>query len=281
MTHPFVFLSPTATSKSTQQRLVNFNGLLPKLLLYCGLFFTLQPVKAQETSEFQNFWKKSYIQADGASASLGTQGEKAVWTVEQIPNSSDVRIKNVKSKGYLHAQTDARFPAVGTIEPGWLSAMWVLEPIAGTELVRIRNKWRGTYLHNESGGLELGNIQPGWLSAQWQRNRASSVASTSPSTMNGWVAFLNSAAYVARYTLTYTMNGQSQSFETGNVTVGMTRRFDIPASATNVKAKGEFMTGLAWAPWKPIFEQNFNSAPNKCFRSMGTTFSPNWDNNCQ
>jgi hypothetical protein len=281
MTHPFVFLSVTATLKSTQQRIVNFSVLLPKLLLYCGLFFILQPIKAQETSEFQNFWKKSYIQADGASASLGNQGEKAVWTVEQIPNSSDVRIKNVKSNGYLHAQTDARFPAVGAIEPGWWSAMWVIEPIAGTQLVRIRNKWLGTYLNTESGALELGNIQPGWQSAQWQRNRASSVASTSPSTTNGWVAFLNSGAYVARYTLTYTMNGQSQSFETGNVTVGMTRRFDIPASATNVKAKGEFLTGLAWAPWKTIFEQSFTSAPNKCYRSLGTTISQQWDNNCQ
>lgn len=580
---------------------------LLKSLLICGLALATQILFAQGNTEIQNFWRKNYIQANAGKTSLGTQGSNAVWIVEQIANSSDVRLKHVASGSYLHAETDAKFPAVGAIQPGWLSAMWVLEPVTGTALVRIKNKWRGTYLHTETGALEMGTIQPGWLSAQWQFNGSGSGspagsfsmifasdsqwawtartdagdktetqaeqesvatilnenhvksmnaltsqvgnikgliingdltaygnpnefakftsiyaaikvpmytglgnhdyanninntyenhaanrmveymieqiksngatnfdyqvsnayefpnvettikgslayswdvgkvhfvqlqnypiyqrewsnyisigaakrktvkitsslnwleqdlakaraagkiiilnyhdsdehwsefsgnsfsalstqfsnllntykvgavfvghyhgslgvksnyssrgvnygstplfycgsasqskyllvnfngnkmtvenvsslngASTrsnkqeytlfdqsltiTPPPPDGWVTFFNEAGYVAKYTLTYTLNGQAKSFETGNIALGNKRRFDIPGNATNIKVKGEGQTGLVWEPWRTTFDQSFTSAPNKCFKSYGTTLDQKWDNNCQ
>ena len=124
-----------------------------KLLLFCSLLIIVQQLSAQETAEIQNFWRKSYIQADAGKTGLGTQGEKAVWMVEKIANSTDGRLKHVASGAYLHAETDAKFPAVGAAGPGWLSSMWILEPVAGTNLVRIKNKWRNLYLHTETGAL--------------------------------------------------------------------------------------------------------------------------------
>jgi len=156
-----------------------FFAVCPKLLLFCSLLIVAQQLSAQETAEIQNFWRKSYIQADAGKTGLGPQGEKAVWTVEKIANSTDVRLKHVASGAYLHAETDAKFPAVGAAGPGWLSAMWIMEPIAGTNLVRIKNKWRSLYLHTETGALEMGAVQPGWLSAQWQIYRSSSISTTS------------------------------------------------------------------------------------------------------
>ncbi|WP_421796089.1 tectonin domain-containing protein [Haliscomenobacter sp.] len=167
--------------ESIKQSWRSFFARCPKLLLLCSLLFTAQHLSAQETAEIQNFWRKSYIQADAGKTGLGPQGEKAVWIAEKTDIDNVVRLKNVVSGAYLHAETDAKFPVVGAAGPGWWSSMWVLEPIAGTELVRIKNRWRGLYLHTETGALEMGSIQPGWLSAQWQIYRASSTSTSSPS----------------------------------------------------------------------------------------------------
>lgn len=166
-----------------------------KLLLICVLALATQSLLAQETAEIQNVWRKSYIQADAGKTSLGTQGEKAVWIVEKIANSTDVRLKHVASGMYLHAETDAKFPAVGAAGPGWLSAMWVMEPIAGSDLVRIKNKWRSLYLHTETGALEMGAVQPGWLSAQWQIYRASSISTSSPNTTTEILGAMGSGTF--------------------------------------------------------------------------------------
>jgi hypothetical protein len=254
-------------------------ALSPKLFLLLSILVFNTQLSAQETNEFQNFWRKSFIQADAGKTSLAAQNEKAVWAIEKIANSTDVRIKHLASGGYLNAETDAKFPMVGAIQPGWLSAMWILEPVAGTELVRIKNKWRGLYLHTESGALEMGAIQPGWWSAQWQVFRSSSVSTNTPSgVQNGWVTFFNEAGYVAKYTLTYMLDGQPQVFSTGSIALGSKRRFDIPGRATNIAVKGE---ADAVVSWKSIFEKTFTSPPNQCFKTFGAIFSPQWNNNCE
>lgn len=139
------------------------------LLLPFGLLLFIHPsLFAQEIGEIQNRWKGTYIQADGGRGSMGAQSEKSVWIIEKIAGSTDVRLKHRASGGYLNSETDARYPTVGGIQSGWLSAMWVLEPVSGTQYVRIKNKWRGTYLHTETGDIETGAIQSAWWSAQWE-----------------------------------------------------------------------------------------------------------------
>jgi cytolysin (calcineurin-like family phosphatase) len=109
-------------------------------------------------------------------------------------------------------------------------------------------------------------------------NQASTVTPPKP---DGWITFFNEAGYVAKYALIYNLDGQEKSFETGNLALGNKKRFEIPGRATNIRIKGEGQTGLVWEPWKTIFNKQFTSAPNQCFKSFGTTLNQKWDNNCE
>ncbi|MBK9491528.1 MAG: hypothetical protein IPO07_24095 [Haliscomenobacter sp.] len=159
-------------------------------------FFIAQQLLAQGNVSIQNAWQQTYLQADAEKPSLGVQSNKAVWVIEKIASSTEVRLKHLASGGYLNAEKDAKFPSIGAIEPGWWSAMWILEPVAGTDQLRLQNKWWSTYLHTESGAVELGTIQPGWASARWKTNPAQHVClqlpAPNPSTWSPWVAIPSS-----------------------------------------------------------------------------------------
>ena len=98
---------------------------------------------------------------------------------------------------------------------------------------------------------------------------------------DGFVTFFNQAGYVAKYTLTYSLNGDSKSLSTGNIDLGNKRRFEIPGGATSIRVKGEGKTGLVWEPWRTTFDKTYSSPPNKCFKSYGTTLTQRWNNNCE
>jgi hypothetical protein len=254
-------------------------GRTSPFLFFLCLFFSAQLLLGQETAEFKNAWTKNFLGANANKGSVESQGNSTIWVVEKTANSNEIRLKNNATGGYLNCEKDQKFPAVGNINPEWWSALWVIEPIVGTQQSRIKNKWLNTYLHTEKGGLELGAIQPGWVSAQWEWFRASSITFTPPAP--GWVVFANQGAFIAKYDLSYTLNGQPFSFKSGNITVGQKIKYDIPTNATNIIIKGEGQTGLVWEPWKTIFNKQFTSAPNQCFKSFGTTLNQKWDNNCQ
>lgn len=275
----------SAIVTSVLQMLKGIHCMDSKLLLpLCLLIGMLPQLYAQEmtTTNLQNVWRQTYIQADGGKTRLGENNEKATWVLEKTSVNNEVRLKQQDSGAYLHAETDARYPAVGAIQPGWFSAIWIFEPIAGSDYVRIKNKWRGTYLHTESGPLEIGSIQPGWLSAQWKQYLASSISwpDSPQNAADGWVSFVNMSGYVARYTFKYTLDGKTLSLSTGNMELGKEQHFTIPGRATNILVKGEGMTGLLWEPWRTTFEKTFTTPPNQCFKSFGTTLNQQWDNNC-
>ena len=130
-------------------------------------FFTLTfQLFAQGNIELYNRFQKGSLQFENGKPVLKTQGNNAIWMIETIANSTDVRIKHVPTGGYLHAETDAQFPGIGPIQPGWWSAMWSIE-FTEEGYYRIKNKWRNSYLRNETGVVELGESQPGWWGGQW------------------------------------------------------------------------------------------------------------------
>ncbi len=94
---------------------------------------------------------------------------------------------------------------------------------------------------------------------------------------DGYVTFSNQAGYVARYTLSYTLFGESKSYSSGNISLGQKKRFEVPGYATDIKVKGEGHTGFSW---KTTFEESLGSVPQVCFKSYGTTLSQKWSNNC-
>lgn len=93
----------------------------------------------------------------------------------------------------------------------------------------------------------------------------------------GYVNFFNESGYVAKFTVTYTYNGKSLKAETGDMALGARRTINLPDGSTNIKVKGE---GSAVFSWTEIFNQSFNSPPNKCFKVYATIFDPKWNNNC-
>jgi cytolysin (calcineurin-like family phosphatase) len=83
-------------------------------------------------------------------------------------------------------------------------------------------------------------------------------------------------AYVAKYTIEYTVDGRLQTIPTGNVTVGNEDTYNIPADAINVKVKAEGATGLVWAPWTTHFEQTYPKAVTRIIESLGTTLNQSY-----
>ncbi len=98
---------------------------------------------------------------------------------------------------------------------------------------------------------------------------------------DGYVTFFNQSGYVAKYSLSYTVSGQSKYFNTGNMALGNTKRYTIPGNATNIRVKGEGKTGLVWEPWRTTFDKTYGSVISKCFKSYGTTLHQQWNNKCE
>ncbi len=95
-----------------------------------------------------------------------------------------------------------------------------------------------------------------------------------PTTMT----FKNEGGYVARYTLIYKVKGQpAKTLETGDVLLGQSKTYEIPAEATGIRVMGKAATGLIWEPWKEIFNKAFqgkNSWGFDVIKTYGTIFDP-------
>lgn len=106
---------------------------------------------------------------------------------------------------------------------------------------------------NESGGLvSQGNTPP-------------------PPADTKRITFKNRAAFTARYTLHYTLQGQRVTLSSGNLTTGRDKTYDVPRVATNVYVKAEGATGLVWEPWRKHFDKTYPNALDRTIESHGTT----------
>jgi hypothetical protein len=94
------------------------------------------------------------------------------------------------------------------------------------------------------------------------------------------ISLNNRGAYVVRYNLAYTIDGSTQKFDTGDITVGKKIVYPIPARATSISVLGEYYTGV-FSQKKPLIKKIFNNPhSNLCFTSVGTVFKPEVNGNC-
>lgn len=79
--------------------------------------------------------------------------------------------------------------------------------------------------------------------------------------------------YVARFTLSYTFNGEEFSKHSGDISIGVNKSESIPEGATNIYLKVEEMWGFGWST---IFTKNYSAPVTECFKVYGTTLSPKY-----
>ncbi len=90
----------------------------------------------------------------------------------------------------------------------------------------------------------------------------------------GSIHVRNNGGYVARFSISYVLEGQGFSKDSGNFTLGVNKEIDIPAGATDIHLKVE----EAWfiASWSTIFAKTFAEPVTKCYEIHGTTLRPGW-----
>ena len=94
--------------------------------------------------------------------------------------------------------------------------------------------------------------------------------------MPGNISVKNEGGYVAKFSVSFELNGARQTKESGSITLGRTLNVDVPVGATNIRLKVEYFTG--WLDEsKVIFEKTFTKPEVKCFKIWGTIFSQGHD----
>ena len=87
----------------------------------------------------------------------------------------------------------------------------------------------------------------------------------------GSITVTNHGAYVARFSVSWSLNNQPDSQSSGNFTAGVSKTITIPAGAVNISVLAEEATGLVWSPWSTIFQKNFPAPVTNCYDVTGTT----------
>lgn len=94
--------------------------------------------------------------------------------------------------------------------------------------------------------------------------------------MPGNISVKNEGGYVAKFSVSFELNGARQTKESGSITLGRTLNIDVPVGAANIRLKVEYFTG--WLDEsKVIFEKTFTKPEVKCFKVWGTIFSQGHD----
>lgn len=93
--------------------------------------------------------------------------------------------------------------------------------------------------------------------------------------------FINKGLYVARYELSYKVNGKLFTHKTGDVVINRSVSFKVPVNATDIRTEGILFTGL-FNETRRVFFHRFPQMPqNTCFTTFGTTLHPQQNQDCR
>jgi hypothetical protein len=97
---------------------------------------------------------------------------------------------------------------------------------------------------------------------------------TKPVPEKGWVGFKNSGAYVAKFYVNWKVDGQPQSWASGEKAVGQSGVVSLNGNVSDIKINAQAHTGFKWAT---IFTLELtNGPPNKTYVVQGTTLDRRW-----
>lgn len=91
---------------------------------------------------------------------------------------------------------------------------------------------------------------------------------------SGWISIENEGWYVAKFDVTYTLNGERVTKESGEFTAGVTKVIDIPAGAVDIVLH-------AWnayfiKSWREIFSKSFDEPVAKKYKVTGTSLNTDY-----
>ena len=95
----------------------------------------------------------------------------------------------------------------------------------------------------------------------------------------GNISIRNDGGYAMKFTVTYDLNGKTETKQSGTFAISRTMSTEIPAAAKNIKLKAELFTGW-FSDTKVIFEKTFTGPELKCYKVWGTVFNPSYEE-CQ
>ena len=92
---------------------------------------------------------------------------------------------------------------------------------------------------------------------------------------SGWIAVENEGWYVAKFDVSYTLNGERIKEDTGDFTAGVTKVIDLPAGATDIVL--HVWDAYFIKSWREIFSKNFDAPVTKKYKVTGTTLDPDYE----
>ena len=93
---------------------------------------------------------------------------------------------------------------------------------------------------------------------------------------HGWIGFRHAGAYVAKFYLNWTEDGQKKSWSSGKKTAGFKEIIPLKGNARNIQITAQAATGLVWDRWGAIFKLQLNGPPNQVYVANGTTLKRKW-----
>ena len=118
------------------------------------------------------------------------------------------------------------------------------------------------------------NYSVQFIPAAKNKNMVCAV-SASADNMGGRISIENRGAYVAKFTVAYTVDGNRTTKESDNFSAGVTKSIEIPAGATNIQLCAQD----AWffGSWNDIFSKSFDTPVTKKYRVSGTTLNTSYE----
>jgi hypothetical protein len=91
---------------------------------------------------------------------------------------------------------------------------------------------------------------------------------------SGSISVKNNGAFAARFTVSYSLNGQPGSQDSGSFAVGVTKDVTIPPGATSVTVDFQALTFVSWTTVKTL---SYPGPVGKCFTVSGTALAAQVD----
>lgn len=92
--------------------------------------------------------------------------------------------------------------------------------------------------------------------------------------VGGSITVRNTGGYIAKFKVTFTLNGQRIVKESGSFTAGVNKQVEIPAGSTDIQV--EALAEWFISSWTTIFTVGFDTPVRKNYEVYGTTLNTKW-----